>query len=95
MAAHNQPLNLRVFCCRHVLEEQAPITLVFSDDDFTFVCAHEHDWEMDGELRALSLGALLEIDPSIEEVLRMDIGYEAERRSINDPWVITKSADLQ
>lgn len=73
------------FICSHVFAESASVLLVLHDDgDWQFLCGGDH---ADDEVPVVvGMNHLLDADPSIETVLDLPIGWEAERKSMRAPW---------
>ncbi|MCQ2465480.1 MAG: hypothetical protein MJ095_07855 [Oscillospiraceae bacterium] len=83
------------FTCTHVLEDKKPITFVthhFDDNNWQFLCSSEHS---DAEAVIISIGELLEIDPSIEKLCDLPVGGFANRKNINAKWMTGHLPDEQ
>jgi hypothetical protein len=85
--------ELGVFCCSHVVHEGQAILYVShdGDGDWQFLCGETGHGVDQGHLS--HLGHLLDLDPTIQELADLDLGWEAERSAIDAPWVRTKRAD--
>jgi hypothetical protein len=85
----NEPLNLGVFSCKHVIDNAAPILLVHHsvDGDWEFWCDKEHT--MDSVL-VVALYGVYAIDPTIGVLSQLPLGYVAERETINSDWKVYK-----
>jgi hypothetical protein len=81
-------LHQRVFTCRHVTDEGAPILQAHRDDDgdLQLLCGAEQHGE--GDARAMQLGALILDHPSVVDIMELDAGQLAIRATPNDPWKI-------
>jgi hypothetical protein len=80
-------LKQRVFTCRHVLEEGAPILQALRDDDgdLQLLCGDEH---VAGDERALPLGEMILEHPSVVDIMELEQTDLAYRPSAHDPWKI-------
>ena len=78
--------ELAAFICEHVFDDSRPVLLVVKDDegDWQLLCGAEHSGPPLGKV--VGLNHLLDRDPSINEVLDLDEGWEAERISAAAPW---------
>jgi len=82
-------LHRRVFTCRHVLEEAAPILQAHRDDDgdLQLLCgAAEHDAD---DARALPLGAMIMDHPSVVDIMELEQGQLAARAAATEPWKVS------
>lgn len=82
-------LHQRVFTCRHVVDEGAPILQAHrdSDGDLQLLCgASEH---AEGDARAMPLGAMILDHPSVVDIMELDAGQLAVRPTPSDPWKVT------
>lgn len=83
------PDNLAVFICSHIFENTKPILLVsHEDDDWQFLCGGEHD--ENEKPKVVGIGHLLERDPSLLELADLPRDCEAERRTVDEKWSITR-----
>lgn len=81
--------NLAVLTTRQVIERIHPVREVYRDED--------GDWQfMTGETvtgedaKVVSLQQILAIDATLAEVLSLEPGYMAYRKSVGDAWTIKK-----
>ena len=76
-----------VYLCPHVFSENKPILEVVRDPDgcWQFFCGQDHDFENE-ECHTVGIGHLIEIDLSIQELVKMKKGTFAERKNINSKW---------
>jgi len=73
------------FVCSHVFAGSHPVLLVCKvDEDWQFLCGGEHD--EDECPHVVGLVHLLKRDSSLQSVLDLPEGWEAERDSVNAPW---------
>lgn len=74
------------FVCRHVFDESRPILLVAHEEgDWQFLCGQPHE---SGDLPlVVGLNHLTDRDASLIEVLKIQEGWEAERREVGQPWI--------
>lgn len=80
--------NTATFVCSHILSEGAPILHVAHDEEdgvWQFLCGYQHRID---EARIISLKEAFEIDHSVGQLCDMPCGHCAERKSIDDDWVI-------
>ncbi|WP_152565180.1 MULTISPECIES: hypothetical protein [Methylobacter] len=76
--------DLGVFVCPHVFKATRPILLVVHEDgDWQCLCGG-NDHSDDGHL--VGIGHLVERDPSLDELVDLPDGWEAERHSPEQPW---------
>lgn len=81
-------LHQRVFTCRHVTDDGAPILQAHRDDDgdLQLLCGAEHHTE--GDARAMPLGAMILDHPSVVDIVGLDRGQLALRPTPSDPWKV-------
>lgn len=75
-----------VFICDHVFSGSHPILYVVHNDDgdWQFLCGGPHGG---GQIPvAVGLNHLIDRDPTLLEVLRLPLGWEAERQSRSAAW---------
>ena len=74
------------YVCNHVFHRERPVLLVSRPDgDWCFLCGDEH--ENDGSAyKVVGIGHVLEHDPSIETVLDLAPGWDAERSASDQSW---------
>lgn len=84
-----QPRNCATFTLRQVMQQEEPILLVVHD-------AEDHGWQFIGTTRAnmkdamlVCLEAVVRMDLSTLEVADLPPGWQAERKSVNHPWIRT------
>jgi hypothetical protein len=83
--------RLGVYCCGHVYESSRDVLLVSREGgDWQFVCGKgdHHDPE---EPYHVSVGVLLDRDPTLHDLSDLPPGWEAERNSRTEPWLRTTS----
>ena len=87
------PENNPCFVCDHVLSKERPILHVAHDKDedddycgfWKFLCGQEHG-EING--RVISMKEATNLDNSINDLHEMPFDSIADRKSINDKWII-------
>lgn len=87
-----QEITGRQFSCRNVYEREAPVLYIVhgEDGDWQLLCGgNEHDDA--NEIVVLHVAHLIERDPSLAEILDLDLGHEAERLSRAAEWVRRRS----
>jgi hypothetical protein len=76
----------KAYVCTHVFNRERPVLLVTRPDgDWCFLCGDEHEDDASA-YRVVGIGHVLEQDPSIETVLALAPGWDAERSASNQPW---------
>jgi hypothetical protein len=78
-----------IYICSHIFNNTHPILLVIKvGGDWQMLCAGGHDA---GEIpRVVGLGHLLERDKTLYQILDLPDDFEAERKSLDEPWIRTK-----
>ena len=80
------PDNLAVYICSHVSNQERPILLVsHADGDWQFLCGAFHD--IDELPKVVGVGHLVGRDSTLIELACLPLGEEAERLSVEHPWV--------
>lgn len=82
----NEPENVAVFTCVHVLENGADICYVTHDEDdgaWQFLCGKSHD---ESDARVVSLKNIVELDPSVGVLSNMPLGCGAARDGKASRW---------
>jgi hypothetical protein len=84
-----EPRKLGVIVCPHIFKEERPILYVCrADGDWQFLCGDgDHS---DSNAHLVGVGHLTDRDPTLNELVDLQPDYEAERGSVNDPWVISE-----
>lgn len=81
---------LGVYCCGHVFRRQCRVLLVGRQDgDWQFLCG-ETDHSDPGEPYHVSVGALIDIDPTLDGIADLPAEWEAERLDVDSPWIRTR-----
>jgi hypothetical protein len=89
-----EPGNTACFSCDHVLKKERPILYVSHDEDdesWQFLCGLDDHTQ--ANIKIVSLKNATELDSTINDLYEMPVGYEAERRTINDKWSPFKKQD--
>lgn len=85
-------LRLGVYCCGHIFRRDRPALLVARDDgDWQFICG-EADHSDPLEPYHVSVGMLLDADPTLNQVADLPSEWEAERSEIGGEWIRTVGA---
>lgn len=81
--------NQAVFTVLDIFRNGALIQYVVHDaeSDWQFLPGYEVPAN---NMMIVSLSEIIEKDKSVNEILSLQIGYQAYRKSINDEWQITK-----
>jgi hypothetical protein len=85
-------LNTAVFTTSFVLQDKKPILFVShydQDGAWEFLSDDEFD-NFEKAAKVVSLEEIINLDPSIIELLEMQEGYHAFRKSKQDEWIIKK-----
>ena len=79
--------NMHVFTTKEIIDKSLLITNVVHDHegDWQFFSKDEEPSEENG--RIVSLGEILEMDSTIDEILWLPKGMEAWRNSSGDKWI--------
>lgn len=85
-----QDKRLGVYCCAHLFRHERPVLLVVrGDGDWQFLCGNvDHDDPL--EPYHVSLGLLLDSDPSLHQIADLSADGEAERPEIGGSWLRTR-----
>lgn len=77
------------YVCSHVFNDTRPILLVSrAGGDWQCLCGGSHET---GEVpNVVGLNHLLERDKSLRELKDLPAEWEAERKSVNAPWIQTR-----
>ena len=87
LAARGIPSNLKAYVCLEVFNAERPVLLVTRPDgDWCFLCGGDHPDEA-ASYRVVGIGHALASDPTLGEVLDLDVEQEAERAGRAEPWV--------
>jgi hypothetical protein len=82
-----EPENTACIVCSHVLTKQRPILFASHDKDdgtWQFLCGQGDHTESDAKL--ISLKQATGIDPSINALKLLPLGFGAAREGIKQPW---------
>lgn len=84
----DEPENCATFTTRFILEGLDWIGLVFHDAEDGTWQFHSLDRELNMKDAAImSLGNIVRLDPSVEELADLPRGWKARRTSKSSPWV--------
>jgi len=83
--------RLGTFCCGHVFRRERPVKLVGrpNGNDWQFICDGTDHSDPD-EPYHVSIGVLLDADPTLHEIADLPIRWEAERREVSSAWIRSK-----
>jgi hypothetical protein len=81
--------RMGVYCCRHLFRRERSALLVDREDgDWQFLCGNaDHDDPL--EPYHISVGTLLDVDPTLNEIAYLPPGWEAERPEAGANWLQT------
>jgi hypothetical protein len=86
MRENHQAAELAAFICVHVFDATRPVLLVAREHgDWMFLCGQNHT--SDDDYRMAGTNHLLDRDETLNQVLDLGDGYEAERKVVGGPWV--------
>ena len=78
--------HTKAYICSHVFDASRPVLLVSREDgDWSLMCGDGHDFDRDLP-KVVGIGHLLERDPSLNDVVDLPAGFEAERPAVGEPW---------
>lgn len=77
-----------VFTTKYVLDEKSPILHAYHFDDGSWQFNGSEENLKDEDYRVISLGEMLLIDESLDQLGDMEVGFEAIRGSIDDDWIV-------
>ena len=84
--------DIAVFTTKYVLEENKPITYVtheIEDGAWQFL-SDDHFDDFEDVAKIVGFQELIDIDPTLAELISMDVGCVATRKHLNDNWIIRK-----
>lgn len=85
-------IDIAVFTTKFVLDEKRPVTYVtlnIEDGSWEFFSDDEFD-DFESVAKVIGFNEILEIDPTLRELVNLEPGHVASRRNIDDVWVIKK-----
>jgi len=88
MSKFIESLNTAVFTTKYVINK-SHIVNVFHFQDGSWQFSGKEATLQDSDYRIVSLGEILSIDKSLEELADMPTGFWAKRNSEKDKWEIT------
>ena len=79
--------HTRCFICIHVFDNIRPVLLVVrgSDGDWMLLCGDTHLQTVD-QYKLVGIGHITARDPSLQDVLDLPPGFEAERLAVGAEW---------
>jgi hypothetical protein len=81
--------RLGVYCCGHLFRRERSVLLVGRQDgDWQFLCGQKDHLDPD-EPYHVSVGVLLEVDPTLHEIANLLPEWEAERHEVGSTWIRT------
>jgi hypothetical protein len=76
----------KAYVCTHVFNRERPVLLVTRPNgDWCLLCGDEHEDDASA-YKVVGIGHVLAHDPSIETVLDLAPGWDAERSASDQPW---------
>jgi hypothetical protein len=80
----------KAYVCIHVFGRKKPVLLVSRPDgDWCFLCGESHEDDAPN-YRVVGLGHVLDDDQSLFSILDLPVDCEAERATVDSPWIRTK-----
>ncbi|WNO09150.1 hypothetical protein [Teredinibacter sp. KSP-S5-2] len=87
----DQPKNCAVFTIRQIIEDKAPIQIVYHDlEDGSWQFLSNIEYTI-ADVKLVGLEEIAKIDLTVFEVAKIDPGYHAWRNNIGDKWTIAKT----
>ena len=86
----DQARNVATVTTKKVMLEKYPILLVIHyahDESWAFTCGTTNKSE---DLMLVSMGQVVDLDPTLSSIADLPPGWSAERKSVNSAWVRTK-----
>jgi hypothetical protein len=84
------PRETKTYVCIHVFDSERPVLYVTRPDgDWCALCGDDHPQDA-SFYRVVGLGHVLDEDPTVVDVLDLDVNEEAERTTVGGPWVRSK-----
>jgi hypothetical protein len=80
-------LNIYVFTSKYVINNNSEITFACHDEDGDWQFLSDEE-TVEEDAMVVSLGEILEHDPTLKEILSLPAGGRAEREGIGSPWNI-------
>lgn len=81
--------KLAVFTIKGIVKEDHPILYVVHDEDGSWQFLDGATVNM-SDMMIVGLSEILQLDPTIEELMSMKPGSEANRESLDCPWRISQ-----
>jgi hypothetical protein len=73
------PNNYKVYVCKHVYQNQRPVTLVVLEDgDLSFLCGEDDHADSATDFKAVGFGHIADSNPQVVRIEGLSDGYEAE-----------------
>ena len=88
-------IELKSYVCKHIFENSRPVLLVSKmDGDLCFLCGSLHD-DTAEEYRVVGANHILDRDQSLIEIaMKLNDNFEAERKTVDSPWIITSEEEM-
>lgn len=81
------PIHLAVVTCSDVLDHAHPVLYVTrADGDWQFLCGEAHE-NRAGTIRVVGIVHLIADDPTLADVLDLNVEEDAERTVVGGEWV--------
>ena len=89
LAIRGIPRNLTSYVCVDVIGGDRPILFVTrADGDWCFLCGSDDPTDP-SVYRVAGIGHVLDLDPTVAEVLDLGVDEEADRAVVGGPWTRT------
>ena len=82
-------LNQVAITTKNILRQQSYIVKAIHDDEGYWIFFDEEQYINETNSSVLSLGEVLEIDPTIGDLLEMSINKQAVRKNRDCSWIIS------
>lgn len=85
--------RLKAYVCIHIFENSRPILLVSrAEGDWCFLCGDVHEDDA-SNYRVVGIGHMFARDESLLLLTDLPPDWEAERETLEAPWIRTQIAD--
>lgn len=85
----DDPPSVATITSRGVVDGETPVLLVVRDaDEGDWMFLDGGEWDS-GEGRMVSLGSMIELDPTLAALASLPLGWEASRATVGGEWRIS------
>lgn len=86
---NNIDLNGVAISTKNIINDGSPILKVSHDEDGTWQFLDGSSELNENDAMVVSLGTILNIDPTLKEILNLPLGSNAFRRDKYSTWIVT------